>query len=557
MRRRARFLLAGLLAVATLLSGCVSMPTSGEPRAFDIAAPETEPVEQLGFGPERDSPPERIIADFLRASAAGASDDYLTAKQYLDSARAVSWDPLGGVVIYPTDRAPQIRAESVGEREARVVVEVALLANVDNQGILLHGEETHLEIVFQVKKNAANQWRISGLADGTVLSQASFQSIYQGMQLYFLAPDQETLVPDARWYPRRRIASYLVNGLLAGPSERLAPAVYSALSSSLTLPTKGVEVDGHVAYVDMEGELPTSVRGVENTSRQLGATLMQLANVTSVKTRINGVVLPEAPDPFGERQELESSVGLSDGALLITEGGRWVTLLSAEEVGEDPRSPARGAAANPVVAWLNGDNTLSWWHLESEQPPVRVELDSPTPPSVDRWDWVWSSSGNEAGVRAFGPDGTEVALPLPLGLSDAVKQVRVSPDGVYVFLLLSEDEETAPYTAVVTRDSAGTPRSLSGLEGFGQTEGEVLSGSWAGMNSVVLLTANGDQRNVLLAAPGGFAQDLAAPPDAVRVSAGGQVSRVLLEGEDGNYYTRSGGVWRPIEEPLVQVSYAG
>lgn len=541
-----------VLVGALFLGGCATMPTSGDPQAFEVAAPNTEPVEQLGFGPVRNSTPERIISDFLRASAAGSTDDYLTAKKYLKDDLASSWNPRAGVLIYPTEQTPGLRLEMTGTGTATVYLETEVTATLDEEGVLSPGQATTVELSFDLVRSVDDQWRISRMDDGVILSKANFQAVYQAQQLYFLAPDQESLVPDPRWFPRRRLASHLVTGLLAGPSEQLAPAVYSALSGSLTLPTQGVEVDGQTVRVNMEGEVPGDRRTQENISRQLSATLFQMTNVTEVVTQINSVLLPATPDPFSASLELDAAVALSDGAIAVSAGEGWSPVVPAELVGPDAKSPARAPIADGAIAWIQ-DGISVWDGTEVHH----VELAAPTAPSVDRWNWTWTSSGEASGVVAINSRGESVELALPQGVSTQIRKVVVSPDGVHLLVLVDGADGLQAMNAVVVRDPLGAPQSIDQIDLVSLAGAGLVDGDWAGSTQMVFLAGHGEEREVRIVALGGFAQVLGAPSDTIRVSAGGQAGRILLETATGQYYSRSGGVWRSLEARVSAISYAG
>ena len=551
MKIRCWFLLPALFALLAM-TGCAAMPTAGEPHAFDMATPTTEPVEQLGFGPQQDAEPERIISDFLRASAAGATDDYATARLYLAENSLSTWDPRSGVVIYPTDKEPGLSVEEISSDRAVVTLEAPVSASLAENGVLSAHDGALVKITFTLERRADGQWRIQQLDDGIILSVANFQAGFQFAQLYFLATDEESLIPDPRWFPRRRLASHLVTGMLAGPSEQLAPAVSSALTSALTLPTQGVEVQGQVAMVYMEGELPSSEQTQLNIARQLSATLLQLTNVTAVEAEINSFPLPSVEDPFQDKLDLDAAVGLRGVDIMTSDGEVWEPILSVPPSHGEISAPARNALVEPTVAWIEGQDTIAVWDGASI---IQVAVPGATAPSVDRWGWVWSVAERNQ-VVALDSQGMSTALELPGELKGVLRKIAVSPDGARLLLLYSRKGELYPYTATITRETSGAPRRLSAVQPVGMVGGGVLDGSWAGYSHLVFLSSSGEDRVVTTAALGGFAQTLGAPADAVRISGGAQSNQILLSTEDGRYYSRSGGVWLSLETDVEMISYA-
>lgn len=543
---------AGLF-LALSLSGCSGMPTSGEPQAFNLAAPNTDPVEQLGFGPQRDSTPERIISDFLRATAAGTTDDFATARKYLTATQAMAWNPRGNVIVYPTDQTPTLTVNDVSDNLVNVTLETSVSATVSAEGILSPQDGTEIEAKFSVVKDSEDQWRIQQMDDGILLSQANFQAGYQAMQLYFLAPDQESLVPDPRWYPRRRLASYLVTGLLGGPSEQLAPSVYSALSDSLTLPTQGVEVAGQTVRVMMEGELPSSESSQRNISRQLAATLLQMTNVTGVEAEINATPLPAVEDPFGEALQLDGEIALDGAGIVVSDGDVWVPLVSAGVTSGDVHAPARGPAALTTIAWLEGEDTLA---IVRGNEVLRSQIIGASRPTVDRWNWVWTVENGER-IVVLDSRGNRVDLEIPGGTKGSLESISVSPDGVRLLLLFGNESGLQPYITAISRDPLSAPRKLSGLEPVGMAGSGILDASWAGYSHLVFLNEVDTERLVTVVTVGGFAQSLGAPPDSRRISGGAHSNQILLETASGAFFSRSGGVWRPLETDLQDISYAG
>ncbi len=545
--------LVSVLTFVLVAAGCSAMPKSGEPHAFDLAAPTTAPVEQLGFGPQQDATPDRIISDFLRACAAGASDDYATAMLYLTESEALKWNPRSGVVVYPTDKEPAISMDKLSSDRAVVKMKTPVSASVADDGALSAHDGTSVDISFTLTKNAEGQWRIEQLDNGIILSEANFQAGFQFVQLYFLSPDQEFLIPDPRWYPRRRLASHLVTGLLAGPSAELAPAVSSALTGSLTMPTRGVEVVDQAVLVRMEGELPTSEQTQLNISRQLSATLLQLTDVTEVEVQINSFPLVSVENPLQEDLNLDSTVGFAEGSIVASDGESWAEILAVSQPKGDVGEPARNAFSSPTIAWVEGDDTVAIWDGADV---VRSDVLGATAPSVDRWGWVWTAA-DKSQLIAVDTQGLQIELELSGAPKGKLQKVAASPDGARLLLLYSSKNGTRAYTATITREATGKPIRLSTPQRAGMAGEGVLDGSWAGYSHLVFLRSVGEEKLVTTAALGGFAQSLGAPSDAIRISGGAQSNQILLGAEEGGYYSRSGGVWRPLETEVEMLSYAG
>lgn len=80
---------AACLTTLICASACTSLPTSSSPEAFDVDAPNASPIELSAGGPIADADPETLLNSFLLACAAGASDDYATARLFLTDRKSV------------------------------------------------------------------------------------------------------------------------------------------------------------------------------------------------------------------------------------------------------------------------------------------------------------------------------------------------------------------------------------------------------------------------------------------------------------------------------------
>ena len=82
----------------------------------------------------------------------------------------------------------------------------------------------------------------------------SFTQVFRDYTLYFFDPSHRYLVPDVRWYAGRDSAqTSIVQAMLAGPAEWLAPGVVSAFPEGVQLEPAAVPVSGGVASVSLAG----------------------------------------------------------------------------------------------------------------------------------------------------------------------------------------------------------------------------------------------------------------------------------------------------------------
>ncbi|MEV8533567.1 LpqB family beta-propeller domain-containing protein [Streptomyces sp. NPDC051211] len=235
-----------------LLAGCASMPTHGEVRAVSHSQGADSQVRVYGVPPAANASPSEIVGGFLEAMT---SDDpqLSTARQYLTTEAAKTWKPGSGITVLSAGlgRSPDKPGKHQKEPEApRFKLSGNKVATVDERSAY-HPEtggvqfEQYLELVRQ-----GNEWRISSLPDGLVLSESDFQRIFMPVNKYYFASG--TLVADPvyvrqRTDPDSRMdkMTQTVQSLLDGPSKWLGPVVTSSFPTGTALKdgTKSLSYD--------------------------------------------------------------------------------------------------------------------------------------------------------------------------------------------------------------------------------------------------------------------------------------------------------------------------
>lgn len=542
MKRR---LLALFTLVLLATTGCTSIPSSGAPEAFTIQAPDRDPLDQTATGPRVDSTPEQLVSDFLRASQAGSSDDYQTARQYLTVSAAATWQPEAAVLIYAADEVPRASFEGT----SRVVLSVRTKGSLSEEGVFTGADNSEAKLSFDMVRNSEGQWRINSLDNGVILSQPSFTSAFQAVQLYFLTPSQDSLVPDSRWLPRKRLSSHLMNSLIAGPRAELEDAVYTTLNSSFALPTQGIEIgEDQVARVSLVGELPEGDVVREHLAWQVTATLSQVSSTTGVEIEVNGAVLPPVEPPFGPRLRLDRAVGIRDNVVVEGENEVWVDTGVTLEEGEG--HPAVGPASDSVLAWTSDTEV----HVRNGEEQLEFPVDHPLPPVIDRWGWTWTAATDEPAILALGPDGQRESFPVDFADATPLTALTTAPDGIR--LALVSGKTNALTLHVIVRDGQGTPVSLGA--GIVQPLNErVMDVAWAGPTNLVALLGEGEDTQVATLPLSGFAQIGGAPSGVTSITAGSTTSRVYLQDPEGILYARAGALWRPLGSDVLQVHFPG
>lgn len=249
LRRTPRLLGApALLACgALLLTGCASMPDSGDVRRVD-SSPRTDvdtQVQVYGVSPGKGEQPTELVNGFLEATTSG-EEDLATAKEYLTRGATRRWEPFAETTVLA--QAPEVRVEAdPGDRDGdgrTVVLSGKRIATVDATHAYRPSEGDYVERVHLSK--VGSEWRIDRLPGGLVLGEPDFQRIYESVNKYYFAelgPDvgnsrvgQEVLVADPV-YLRRGVdpATAAVRALLDGPTNWLDPVVSTSFPSGTEL----------------------------------------------------------------------------------------------------------------------------------------------------------------------------------------------------------------------------------------------------------------------------------------------------------------------------------
>ena len=97
----------GTVIVLAACAACTSIPTSGPVQEGDAEVTEPSEIDVLAEGPQPGDTPAEIVDGFLAAGAAGSTDNFVTAREYLAGEAKTSWDPSAGVLVSgPIEPAP-------------------------------------------------------------------------------------------------------------------------------------------------------------------------------------------------------------------------------------------------------------------------------------------------------------------------------------------------------------------------------------------------------------------------------------------------------------------
>jgi len=246
---RRRLAAASVALMALLLAGCAAIPSSGPVQQGDpVPADSSVDLDIVVEGPTAGATQEQILEGFLNA-AQSPRNNYQVAREYLTPTFADEWQADAGATIDVLD-----------DREVEVVDDTAIRVDAtpaaslrDNGQYEEPESRTPIPLDYRFEQ-VDGEWRISLAPTGILIDQVSFAQVFREYTLYFFDPTHRYLVPDVRWYAGRDSAqTSIVQALLAGPAEWLAPGVVSAFPEGVRLDPASVPVAGREASVNLSG----------------------------------------------------------------------------------------------------------------------------------------------------------------------------------------------------------------------------------------------------------------------------------------------------------------
>lgn len=546
--------LAGLLALALSLSACSALPTASSPQPFDVNVPNTGTINFVAGAPIQGASPDVLVEGFLRACAAGASDDFETARLFLSKESQQTWKPRASIQIYSTDSTPRLDIEDQGTSSV-VTVNAPAVASVDADGILTEAEAAAvIQTRFQLVKEGA-EWRINAPDDGIVLSRASFSAAFEAVNLYFPSPDGSALVPDPRWYPRKRVVTHMVEGLVKGPNAEISPAVANAIPAGARLGAGGVTVKESVANVVLEGASAPGAAAQSLLMWQVANTLKQSALVAEINLSVGGQAIAAGAIPAGPSYRLESAIASTAEGVGIQTGSSYTPQAFPE--GQTPPLPrvAMSPISNDLLAWAS-DSQMNVWERGREG-IVSVPVSHPTWPSIDRYGWVWTASRDKRTLHLAHLGGENSPL-TGAAYSDEILALRVSPDGSRLVALRQLGQSRGLWLATIARNQQGVPIAVSDMRPLARLSEGVVDVSWASSHTLMALQRQASgQMQLETVALGGFIQSIAAPDNSQYVTAGASPFSLYITTDDGKVWSRSSAIWLQVPQKLVGVRFPG
>ncbi|MGW1868698.1 LpqB family beta-propeller domain-containing protein [Streptomyces mauvecolor] len=534
-----------------LVSGCASMPSSGDVDSVSASQRADSQVQVYAVPPRPGAEPSEIVAGFLEAMT---SDDpqFAMARQYLTAKAARDWQANQVTVLA---EGPDPQPNRSGDRGAdssgfTFTVSGKPVAVVDKQRAYQPAkpQDTYSQTIHLVRQSGPDgtgrEWRIDALPEGLLLGQSDFQRIYRSVNKYYFAAGQNQLVADPVYVRQRtdpetqmNLVTQTVQSVLDGPTNWLKPVVTSKFPSGTALKsdTKSLALDDRNALKVPLNERASTV-GEAQCKRMAAQLLFTLRDLTT--TRIGQVELSRADgsqlcvlsgdqaetyapermstspgqyfvDTTGhvERMRADASGSDSSGggtdssdgsdASVVTEPvqgpfGKGEQQVRTVAVSRDEKRAAGVSADGKalLVAPLAAGGELVHTPVTSDDKDARNG--GLSAPSWDGRGDLWVADRNPAKprlLRLAQGTGEPEAVDVT-GLNGAqIQQVRMSADGVRIALLVSEGGHTTLRIGRVERTEDGDKKvvSVRELRPGAPQMEDVTAVSWAGRSRLVVV----------------------------------------------------------------------
>ncbi|MET8290807.1 LpqB family beta-propeller domain-containing protein [Streptomyces sp. NPDC048448] len=593
---------------ALLLTGCASMPDSGDLRGVESTPRQDSQVRVFALPPREDARPAEIVQGFLEALT---SDDaqYKTALKYLTTAARKTWDPFSSTTVLtdgPDARSQQSVKAQDSDGSYSYVLAGTKVATVNDQHAYMPDSAAYHATVHLTRQKDTKQWRIDGLPQGVVMGNSDFQRNYVSVNKYYFASNatsgsagQLGTVADPV-YVREKVdpMTEMVRALLKGPTSWLDPVVTSSFPSGtdlkkgvtslspddrnrVTVPLNhkadrvgGPQCDRMAAQLllTFRDLTPTGVDEVE-LQRSNGSQLCVLSEDHAEIIASHGTAEHPGFEYFIDGKQrlvrLSSTNGGKEAEPVpgpLGDGGRK---LRAAAVSRDEDSAAGVSVdgSSLYVGSLVSGASLGDAVLHSQG---RTAQDRLTTPSWDGRGDLWVADRDPANPRLLllekgAGEPLQVSTP---GLDGRVKAVRVAADGVRVALIVEKDGKSSLQIGRIDRDTdtkTGERPSVSVLELHSvapQLE-EVTAMSWAGDSRLVVVGRESEgvlqMRYVQVdgSTPVGAAPSALTGVKEIAASEDERLPLVAHSEEDGIVRLSSGEQWQKVVKNGTAPVYPG
>lgn len=478
--------LVALLALLTLaLSGCATIPrNSAIGLGTDLGSGLTgDNLYYSPTGPDDGEPQGTILPGFLNAGN-GPQNDYAVARLFLTKPLAVAWQPNKEVLIQVGE--PEFNYQPDG----LVYATIHTSGRVDEDGRYFDLPAGSTRTLKYRIKSVDGQWRISEAPDLTVLIIPNFKVLFRAYSLYFFDNARKYLVPEMRWFPSRvSTGTRMMNALLKGPSDWLAPSVSAIIPAGTKLNINSVITTDGVAKVDLTAaalKLSKAKRALMKA--QISATLVQLPDVERVEISIQQSPMDIASSVDGEVDVANST------PVALTDTGLYHFGVSGMELiyGTANKVSATGARdfafdTNEQTLVLTGESGSYRYSMTTfgSKGVLIDDRENQLSPAIDSFGWAWTLTGDTGSELRTFKDSSRVVSNNWFG--DAVPvDFALSAEGSRFASIYFANDIYTTYVQAVHRDNSGRPLYLGAPKRLDAAAG-ALDVSWASANALLAL----------------------------------------------------------------------
>ncbi|MEU3690015.1 LpqB family beta-propeller domain-containing protein [Streptomyces narbonensis] len=594
-----------------VVTGCATMPDSGDVETVKGANLGDSQVRVYAVAPREGADPDEIVDGFLEAMT---SDDpgFATARKYLTKQAARTWKPEESITVLTSapDREPADRNADPDNQGRAYPLSGRKIATVDaRHAYEPNSPARYVQSIHVVQQPSADgkskEWRIDSLPSGLVLGEADFLRNYRSVNKYYFASRENWVVADPVYIRQRQDpvtrmdpVTQTVKALLEGPTNWLKSAVDSQFLS-------GTELKAGVTSLTTDDQstlkVPLNAKGDlvsgEACRRMAAQLLFTLGDLTSV--RVEQVELQKSNGDslcrLGKGQAAEFAAVRStvpeESPYFLDEHGKLMRLaVQGKETDEPTAVPGpfgSGTTQLSSVAVDHGETRaagvgangrdLFVSSITTEQDPLPAVLTSKAARPTDRlsapsWDGrgdLWVADRNPADAHLWMvPDGSgepvEVRTPW-LTEGTRVEALRVSADGVRIALLVKQGERTTLQIGRIERQKAGAEPAVSvvDLQPAAPRMESVTAVSWAGPSRLVVVgkEAGGVQQIRYLQTDGSTSASSVLPGlngvTSVAAPNGDGAPVVANSGNDGIVRLAPGTNWQSVVKAGASAVYPG
>ncbi|WP_186626900.1 MtrAB system accessory lipoprotein LpqB [Rhodococcus sp. BP22] len=511
MIRRCSATVAAVMVVLLSLAGCASLPESSTPQAIGSitggAASTTPPP------PAEGREPDLLVRDFLVASA-NSANRHQAARQYLTRDASSTWDDGAKTVV--ADRIDLLSGPRTSD-ESEYTIRSNTVGVLASGGDYQAGAGSVDSTIRMVKVDG--EWRIDELPPGVLIDRSQFFNAYQRQSLFFVDPLGAALVPDVRWLTGSpdQLANQLVQLLIDGPKQTLAPAVSNELSNDVGVRGPITKADGRTTQVGVgPGGVRIDFGGLQSMDTKNRELLAAQVIWTLASADISGpyVLLADGQPLDDDKQDgwttadvgsldplgtSETAVGLH--ALVAGQ------LMSVEDYGAVPVPGYFGTVNNLRSVALSNDGTLVAGVADTGRPVPEPSstlmiggYDSGAFPvaegqSITRPSWgadnnaAWAVIDGTNVIRAARDPATGQVSVVPVdatavtALGVRITDLRLSRDGVRAAMIV----DGLVYVATVVRKGNGSYSLMSPKAVANGLGSDALALDWSTGDAIVIV----------------------------------------------------------------------